>query len=143
MPRDGSRLSEVPPAGDGRPLIALVVDDSRVARMKLRKALQARGIQVLEADNGQSALDLLATIDTPQLALVDWNMPVMGGLEFVKNVRREQRLHSMVLMMVTSETQPAQMVRALHAGASEYLMKPYTRELLFDKLDLLGVGQQA
>jgi two-component system, chemotaxis family, chemotaxis protein CheY len=122
-------------------LLALVVDDSRVARSRLKRTLSSRGFQVVEADNGRSALELLATIDAPCVALVDWNMPVMNGLEFVKNVRDSDRYQDMILMMVTSESEPKQMVRALHAGADEYLMKPYTAELLFEKLTLLGVGE--
>ena len=121
-------------------MLALVVDDSRVARSKLRRALSSRGFEVVEAENGRSALDLLDAIQAPSVALVDWNMPVMNGLDFVKNVRERGEYQKMVLMMVTSESEPKQMVRALHAGADEYLMKPYTADLLFEKLALLGVG---
>lgn len=118
---------------------ALVIDDSRVARLKLKRALQARGFEVLEAGSGQEGLDVLAEAELPAIALVDWNMPGMNGLDFVKNVRLAEHYNPMMMMMVTSETDPRQMVRALQAGANEYLMKPYTSELLFDKLEVLGV----
>lgn len=119
---------------------AIVIDDSRVARLKLRKALRERGFEVLEAENGVEALSVLEKADIPNVALVDWNMPEMNGLDFVKSIRKKDRFHDMLVMMVTSESEPAQMVRALHAGANEYLMKPYTKGLLFEKLELLGVG---
>lgn len=118
---------------------AIVIDDSRVARMKLRKSLIKGGFEVVEAENGQAALDVLNGIEVPEIALVDWNMPLMNGLDFVKSVRKEDRYQDMIVMMVTSESEPAQMVRALHAGANEYLMKPYTTDVLFEKLELLGV----
>lgn len=122
---------------------ALVIDDSRVARLKLKRALQGRGFEVLEAGSGQEALDVLVGAALPSIALVDWNMPGMNGLDFVKNVRLAEQYSTMLLMMVTSETDPRQMVRALQAGANEYLMKPYTSELLFEKLEVLGVTAEA
>jgi two-component system, chemotaxis family, chemotaxis protein CheY len=121
-------------------LLALVIDDSRVARLKLKRVLIERGFDVIEAGDGIEALELLAGTKPPDLAFVDWNMPRMNGLDFVKSVRRDQNYKNMVLMMVTSETEPRQMVRALHAGANEYLMKPYTAEGLMEKLAQLGVG---
>lgn len=121
---------------------AIVIDDSRVARMKLRNALLERGFEVVEAGDGREALDVLTYHEVPHLALVDWNMPEMNGLDFVKAIRANDRFHEMLVMMVTSESEPAQMVRALHAGANEYLMKPYTKGLLFEKLELLGVAGQ-
>ena len=120
-------------------MIALVIDDSRVARMKLRKTLRIEGFEVFEAGNGREGLTVLEQIEMPQIALVDWNMPEMNGLDFVKAVRSQEKYREMLLMMVTSETEPRQMVRALCAGANEYLMKPYTDEILTDKLKLLGV----
>jgi two-component system chemotaxis response regulator CheY len=71
--------------------------------------------------------------------LVDWNMPEMNGLELVKAIRREDRFRNMAVVMVTTETEPEQMLRALTAGADEYLMKPFQKEGLVDKLRLVGV----
>jgi two-component system, chemotaxis family, chemotaxis protein CheY len=118
--------------------LALVIDDSRVARMKLRKALQEQGFEVNEAGDGQAALAAIDGGFHPDIALVDWNMPGMNGLDFVKQVRKCNQ--QVVLLMVTSEAEPRQMVRALQAGANEYLIKPYTKEMLVEKLALLGVG---
>ena len=122
--------------------LALVVDDSRVARMKLIKALREYGCEVIEAVNGKHALEVLGEFETPDVAFVDWNMPEMNGLELVKQVRKESSYAEMVIMMVTSETEPRQMVQALNAGADEYLMKPYTKDALFEKLELLGIRVQ-
>jgi two-component system, chemotaxis family, chemotaxis protein CheY len=120
---------------------ALVVDDSRTARLKLRRALAAKGYEVLEAENGKDALERLADQAPPDVALVDWNMPVMNGLDFVKELRADERFKAMLVVMVTSETAGSKIARALLAGANEYLMKPYTNALLFEKLELLGLGR--
>ena len=78
--------------------------------------------------------------DAPlQLVLVDWNMPEMNGLEFVQQVRSEKDYEDVKLMMVTTETQIEQMARAISAGADEYVMKPFTEEVISDKLRLLGI----
>ena len=116
---------------------ALVIDDSRTMRMVLRRQLELLGYGVLEAGDGQQALEVLAAhADAPPvLATVDWNMPVMNGLEFVKAVRAEGHLRDVTLMMVTTESEHGQIVRALAAGAHEYLIKPFTSDALVDKLD--------
>ncbi len=75
----------------------------------------------------------------PDLALVDWNMPEMNGLEFVTAVRADERLRGMTLMMVTTESEQSQIVRALAAGAHEYVIKPFTPDAIIDKLTLLGL----
>jgi two-component system chemotaxis response regulator CheY len=121
-------------------MLALIVDDSRLARSVLKRSLSERGFLTIEAEDGRSGLALLSTIDPPDVVLVDWNMPNMNGLDFVRSVRQDARYEAMLLVMVTSEADPRQMVRAMNAGANEYLMKPYTKELLFSKLELLGLG---
>jgi two-component system chemotaxis response regulator CheY len=121
-------------------MLALVVDDSRTARLKLCRALADKGYEVLEAENGKDALDQLEGRSAPDVALVDWNMPLMNGLEFVKEVRADSRYDQMLVVMVTSETAGVKVARALMAGANEYLMKPYTNALLFEKLEFLGLG---
>ncbi len=73
------------------------------------------------------------------LACVDWNMPVLDGLSFVTAVRRERKWRDVTLMMVTTESEQAQIVRALAAGAHEYLIKPFTPDAIRDKLQLLGL----
>jgi two-component system, chemotaxis family, chemotaxis protein CheY len=122
-------------------MLALVVDDSLTARLKLSRALVAKGYEVLEAENGKEALQRLERSSTPDVALVNWNMPLMNGLAFVKEVRADSRFDEMRVVMVTSETAGTKVARALMAGADEYLMKPYSSAMLFEKLELLGLGR--
>ena len=120
---------------------ALVIDDSRAMRSMLRKMVGELGYEVLEAEHGRDALDRLEDNepDDVQFALVDWNMPVMDGLSFIKSVREERRWDRLRLMMVTSETNPRHVYEALKAGADEYAMKPVTREVIQEKLSMLGI----
>jgi two-component system, chemotaxis family, chemotaxis protein CheY len=119
---------------------ALVIDDSRTVRIILRQALAEAGLEVVEATNGREGLDRLRAHDDVELVLVDWNMPEMNGLEFVQAVRAQRQYDAVRIMMVTTETEQVQVVRALGAGANEYLMKPFTKEVLFAKLSLLDVS---
>lgn len=118
---------------------ALVIDDSRATRAVLKRMLTGIGYDVVEAPHGRAALDLLATEGLPDVALVDWNMPEMDGLAFVRAVRADPSLERLPLLMVTTESEPAQVVRALSAGADEYAMKPFTADVILDKLALLGL----
>jgi two-component system chemotaxis response regulator CheY len=121
---------------------AMVVDDSRAMRMILAKILRELNYEVNEAANG---LEALAAIQGEwrdiELILVDWNMPEMNGLELVKEIRKDASLASLVIVMVTTETELDQMMLALSAGANEYVMKPFTREILVEKLQLAGAVQ--
>jgi two-component system chemotaxis response regulator CheY len=122
---------------------AMVVDDSRAIRLILTRTLSELGYEVLQAASGNEALTLLPTQGEPlSLILVDWNMPGISGLDFIRQVRCDPALASLVLIMVTTETEIAQMVTALEAGANEYVMKPFTREIITDKLRLLGLAEQ-
>ncbi|GIJ48692.1 chemotaxis protein CheY [Virgisporangium aliadipatigenens] len=119
---------------------AMVIDDSRAMRLILTRIATQLGFTVVEAGNGREALDKLAEMsEVPQLALVDWNMPEMNGLEFVTAVRAEARYKPMTLMMVTTESEQSQIVRALAAGAHEYVIKPFTPDAIVEKLALLGL----
>jgi len=120
---------------------ALVVDDSRAMRMILRGMLGELGFDdVVEAEHGQAALERLEG-DRCDVALVDWNMPVLDGLGFVRAVRERRDHDRMKVLMVTSESGPRQVYEALKAGADEYAMKPVTREVIEGKLELLGFGR--
>jgi two-component system chemotaxis response regulator CheY len=119
-------------------MVALVLDDSRAMRAILRRMLEGMGYGVVEAADGREGLDRLAAGARPDVMLVDWNMPVMNGLEFLKVVRASAELKDVPVMMVTTETEMSQVVRALECGASEYLMKPFDREVLAEKLCLMG-----
>jgi two-component system chemotaxis response regulator CheY len=118
---------------------ALVIDDSRAIRMILSRMMQELGLDVAEAANGRLALDQLDGGLDPALLLVDWNMPEMSGIEFVEAVRRPPYSSSARIIMVTTETEAPQMVQALEAGADEYVMKPFDKESIFSKLQLLGI----
>jgi two-component system chemotaxis response regulator CheY len=118
---------------------ALVIDDSRAIRLILGRTLRDLGFEVAEAGNGHEGLAQLDAGLVPDLFLVDWNMPEMSGIEFVTAVREPPYASSARVLMVTTETEIPQMVRALEAGADEYLMKPFTRESLVEKLELLGL----
>jgi two-component system chemotaxis response regulator CheY len=115
----------------------LVIDDSRAMRSILRSALVEQGHEVAEASDGQKGLECLAAQGPFQVALVDWNMPVMNGYEFIVAVRAIERHRPMKIMMVTTEVETAQVARALSAGADEYVMKPFTRDVLAEKLHML------
>jgi two-component system, chemotaxis family, chemotaxis protein CheY len=109
-------------------------------RLILRRIVSQLGFEVIEAEDGQAALDALAGLDdVPELALVDWNMPNMNGLEFVTAARADARLREMTLVMVTTESEQSQIVRALAAGAHEYVIKPFTAGAMVEKLALLGL----
>ncbi len=118
---------------------ALVIDDSRTMRRIVTGILTPLGFEVTEAADGQQALDAMNGGLEVDLACVDWNMPVLDGLSFVTAVRRERRWRDVTLMMVTTESEQAQIVRALAAGAHEYLIKPFTPDAIRDKLQLLGL----
>ncbi len=118
---------------------ALVIDDSRTMRRIVTGILAPLGFEVVEAAHGQEALDALESGLRVDLACVDWNMPVLDGLGFVTAVRRERRWRDVTLMMVTTESEQSQIVRALAAGAHEYVIKPFTPDAIRDKLQLLGL----
>jgi two-component system chemotaxis response regulator CheY len=123
----------------------MVIDDSKAIRLILSRTLTDLGYEVSQASNGAEALRSLergrVAAEGYSLILVDWNMPEMNGLEFVKRVRANDKYSGVKLMMVTTETQPEQMIAAIEAGANEYVMKPFTREVIEDKLRLLGALQ--
>lgn len=119
---------------------ALVVDDSRTTRMIIRKLLTGIGYEVAEASQGQEALTHLDTEGTVDVVLIDWNMPVMNGLDLVVAIRSDRTMDDVRLVMVTSETEIDYVSRALAAGANEYVMKPFTADSLKEKLALLGLA---
>ncbi|HET9442804.1 MAG TPA: response regulator [Acidimicrobiales bacterium] len=119
---------------------AIIVDDSRAMRTILRKLLVLRGFaEVAEAEHGRAALDRLEVGPPPELVLIDWNMPVMNGIELVCALRSDRRFDRTRLLMVTSESSPRHVYEALKAGVDEYAMKPITREVIDDKLAIMGL----
>ncbi len=119
---------------------ALVIDDSRAIRRIIGEMLRDIGFEVVEASNGLEALQRLEEFGKPDIALVDWNMPEMNGLEFIKAVRAKSEYGDLPLMMVTTETEMERMAAAFVAGVNEYVMKPFDRETIMEKLQILGIG---
>ncbi len=118
---------------------ALVVDDSRAVRLIIGNILREMGTEVIEAGDGREALEQLGQNPDVELVLVDWNMPVMNGLDFIVAARSQRAYDEVRIVMVTTETESEQVTRALNAGANEYIMKPFTKEILVAKLNLLDV----
>jgi two-component system chemotaxis response regulator CheY len=121
---------------------ALVIDDSKAMRSIIGNMLRKAGHEVSEAENGVKGLEYLNRTGPVDLVLVDWNMPEMNGYDFVVAVRSSPAYRAMPIVMVTTETEMCQVVRALEAGADEYVMKPFTRESLLGKLELAEASRR-
>lgn len=137
-------MSALPAPGEG-PAVApasrgtcLVVDDSRTVRRAARRMLEAEGFTVQEASDGQEALALCRG-GMPDAVLLDWNMPVMDGLSFLRAARDEFGAALPVVVLCTTETALDRIVEALDAGAREYVMKPFDAAILRDKLIQSGL----
>jgi two-component system chemotaxis response regulator CheY len=114
----------------------LLVDDSLLVRKIARKIFTRLSFEVDEAENGQIALDKCQS-RMPDVVLLDWNMPVMDGLEFLKSLRRTEGGRGPAVIFCTTETDVEHIQKALANGANEYLMKPFDQESLIAKLDLV------
>ena len=124
-------------------MYTLIIDDSRAMRRILCKIVSSLGFDTIEAENGREGYEkLVANADEIELVLVDWNMPEMNGLEFVEAVRARDEFANQKLVMVTTETEPARMAKALIAGVDEFVMKPFTKDILVEKLSLIGGKMQ-
>ncbi len=120
----------------------LIVDDSRAFRLIFAQIFNALGIETVHAANGREGLTQLERNPDIDLVLVDWHMPVMDGLEFITTVRGQRRYKHLRLMMVTTESRQEQIALAMRAGADEYVMKPFTKEVLIAKLSLLAITRE-
>lgn len=118
----------------------LVVDDSSTMRRIIKNTLQRLGHQdILEAEHGVEAWQILGQNSDIAVLITDWNMPEMNGLELVKKVRAEQKYIDMPIIMVTTEGGKAEVITALKAGVNNYIVKPFTPQVLKEKLeDVLG-----
>jgi two-component system chemotaxis response regulator CheY len=119
---------------------ALVIDDSRAVRRIIGRIMNELGYEVIEAGDGLEGLAMLEEHGVPDIVLVDWNMPEMNGLEFIKAARAIPAYYDMPIMMVTTETEMEKMAQAFVAGVNEYVMKPFDKGILLEKLQLLGIG---
>jgi two-component system chemotaxis response regulator CheY len=116
----------------------LVVDDSSVVRKVARRILEDLKFEIDEAEDGRQALDLCGR-HMPDGILLDWNMPVMSGIEFLELLRRADGGSKPKVVFCTTENDMAHISRAIEAGANEYIMKPFDREILEDKLSAVGL----
>ncbi|MEM8724423.1 MAG: response regulator [Pseudomonadota bacterium] len=115
----------------------LIVDDSRVIRKVSRHILETLGFSVDEAENGQEGLDLCEQ-NMPDVILLDWNMPVLSGIEFLVQLRQRPGGDAPKVVFCTTENDVAHIREAIEAGADEYVMKPFDHETLQIKLQLVG-----
>ncbi len=116
----------------------LIIDDSRTMRRLLASYLAPLVSQTYEAGNGREALEVLDKDEAVDLALVDWDMPVMNGIDFVRVVRGDTRRAGIKLLMVTAHNNMESVTEAITAGADDFLMKPLTEEMVMDKLRMMG-----
>ena len=116
----------------------LVVDDSRVIRKVARRILEDLGFEIAEASDGMEAIAWCRTA-MPEAILLDWNMPVMDGLAFLRELRKEPNGHEPVVVFCTVESDMEHIVAALEAGADEYIMKPFDGDILEAKLNQAGL----
>ena len=116
----------------------LVVDDSGVIRKVARRILEELNFSVLEAADGQLALDA-CRIKKPEAILLDWNMPVLDGLEFLIALRKEPDGDYPIVVFCSTENDLDHITRAIEAGANEYIMKPFDREIIEAKVREVGL----
>jgi two-component system, chemotaxis family, chemotaxis protein CheY len=116
----------------------LVADDSSVIRKVARRILEKLEFQIVEAEDGEQALEACRTA-MPDAVLLDWNMPKMDGYEFLRNLRRLPDGDRPKVVFCTTENDVAHIARALHAGANEYIMKPFDKEIVEAKFQEVGL----
>ncbi len=116
----------------------LVVDDSSVIRKVARRILEGLDFNIAEAEDGEKALEACKH-SMPDAVLLDWNMPVMDGLDFLRNMRRMPGGDKPKVVFCTTENDVAHIARALHAGANEYIMKPFDKEIVTAKFQEVGL----
>lgn len=116
----------------------LIVDDSAVIRKVARRILEGLDFQIREAEDGEQAIAMCRE-DMPDAVLLDWNMPVMDGYEFLKQLRSMPRGTVPKVVFCTTENDVGHIARAMHAGADEYIMKPFDKEIMTAKLQQVGL----
>ena len=116
----------------------LVVDDSKVVRMVARKILEDLQFDIVEAADGQQALEACLTT-MPEVVLLDWNMPVMSGIEFLRELRKTENGDKPIVVFCTTENDIAHIQAAMEAGANEYIMKPFDSEIIESKFSQVGL----
>ena len=117
----------------------LLVDDSKAVRLVGRRTMSALGLNVLEAENGQEAFEVVQQHPEIDAILLDWNMPIMDGLDFLKTLRAAELENQPIVVMCTTENDMPRIIQAMQAGANEYIMKPFTEDIVRDKFEETGV----
>ena len=116
----------------------LIVDDSRVVRKVARRILEDLSFACEEAEDGKFALDAVQK-KMPDLVILDWNMPNMNGLEFLQKLRSMSNATGVKVIMCTTENDMSHIMQAMQNGANEYIMKPFDKEIVENKLSLIGL----
>jgi len=116
----------------------LIVDDSKVVRMVARKILESLNFEIEEAEDGQQALNICSQ-NMPQAVLLDWNMPVKNGLEFLQELRAMSNVDQPIVVFCTTENDMSHIQEAISAGANEYIMKPFDSEIIESKFSQVGL----
>jgi two-component system, chemotaxis family, chemotaxis protein CheY len=116
----------------------LIVDDSAVIRKVARRIFEGMGFQTSEAENGKQGLAACSFL-MPDAVLLDWNMPVMDGFQFLRELRRMPGGSRPKVVFCMTENDVAHIARAMHAGADEYIMKPFDRQILAEKFEEIGI----
>ncbi len=116
----------------------LVVDDSRVVRRVARQIVEDLGFECIEAEDGKQALEQ-CLIKMPDCVLLDWNMPVMTGIEYLRELRKVEGGNSPMVVFCTTENDMSKIMEALAAGANEYIMKPFDSDIIRSKFEQVGV----
>lgn len=120
----------------------LIIDDAITVRIMTQAFLKELGFSEIHiAENGMEALEILGHLGRVDLILVDWNMPLMNGLDFVKEIRKDPQFSEVKIMMMTTENSMDKIVTAMDAGVNEYMMKPFSKDILADKLQIMGIKQ--
>ena len=116
----------------------LIVDDSKVVRMVARKILEGFDFSISEAEHGKAAMEA-CRLEMPDVILLDWNMPVMNGIDFLRELRSMGGENQPVVVLCTTENDVAQISEAISAGANEYIMKPFDSDIIESKFTQVGV----
>ena len=116
----------------------LIVDDSKVVRMVARKILEGLNFKTSEAEDGEKALEACKE-DMPSVVLLDWNMPVKSGIDFLRELRAMAGIDQPIVVFCTTENDVAHIQEAIQAGADEYIMKPFDGEIIESKFSQVGL----
>jgi two-component system, chemotaxis family, chemotaxis protein CheY len=127
-----------PQGGEKKMKNCLVVDDSAVIRKVARRIIESLNFEISEAEDGSKALDHCKN-EMPDAILLDWNMPVMDGYEFLREVRKLPEGSKPKIIFCTTENDVGHIAKAIHAGADEYIMKPFDKDIVESKFSEVGL----